>query len=573
MNKSPEMSHEQVNDVPVIMHTVTSVLGLDGLLDDLVPRHGNRTGLSIGKTMAGWLTHILSECNHFMSPVQDWANHLTHTLSMLLGQAVQAGDFTDDRLAEVAYTLSFDAVWHELERGVTRRAVRVYELPTERVRLDTTTAKVYGGDAASVLFQRGHSKDHRPDLRQFKVMLAALDPLGLLVGADVLAGQTADDSLYVPMMMRIRETLKPAGLLFVGDCKMGALSTRAYAQATGNTYLMPLAQVGRVPAELAGWVERALSKQVKLKRWRDGENHVAAEGYEVARSVTGQPPELTDLPEVTWTERVLIVRSLSFAKAARRGLRERLDHARAELLALTPPPGRGRRSFTEQAPLQEAAQAILDRHNMVGLLTFSLVCHAERRDVRAYGNRPARTEERIHYTLTVQSQPQAIRDHERTLGWRAYVTNAAPEQLSFEQAVQAYRDEWLIERDCARLKGRILSLAPLWVSREDHAIGLTRLLTLAARVLALVEYDVRRKLKARGHSLAGLYPGQPTRVTDQPTTERLLKAFDRIALVVIRAGRKVQQLLTPLNDLQRAILDLLDYPSDLYERLVDNSAY
>ena len=42
MNKSPEMSHELVNDVPVITHTITSVLGLDGLLDDLVPRHGNR---------------------------------------------------------------------------------------------------------------------------------------------------------------------------------------------------------------------------------------------------------------------------------------------------------------------------------------------------------------------------------------------------------------------------------------------------------------------------------------------------------------------------------------------------
>jgi transposase len=573
MNKSPEMSHELVNDVPVIMRTITSVLGLADLLDDGVPRHGNRAGLSIGKTMAGWLTHILSECNHFMSPVQDWANHLTHTLSSLLGQAIQPTDFTDDRLAEVAYTLSFDEVWHGLERSVTRRAIRVYELPMERVRLDTTTGKVYGGDETSVLFQRGHSKDHRPDLRQFKVMLAALDPLGLLVGADVVAGQTADDTLYVPMMRRMRETLKPAGLLFVGDCKMGALSTRAYVQATGNTYLMPLAQVGRVPADLAGWVERALSKQVQLKRWRDDEHRVAAEGYEVTRSITGQPPESTDWPEVTWTERVLIVRSRSFAQAARRGLRERLDHARADLLALTPPPGRGRHSFTEEAPLQAAAQAILERHDVVGLLTFSLERHEERRAVRAYGNRPARTEARVHYTLTVQRQTQAIRDYERTLGWRVYVTNATPEQLSFEQAVQAYRDEWLIERDCARLKGRILSLAPLWVSREDHAIGLTRLLTLAARVLALVEYDVRRKLKAKGQSLAGLYPGQPTRVTDQPTTERLLKAFDRIALVVIRSGRQVQRLLTPLNDLQRAILDLLGYPIDLYERLVDDSAY
>jgi hypothetical protein len=71
MNNSPEMDHEQVNDVPVLMHTLITVLGLDALLDEGVPRHGNRQGTSLGETMVTWLTHILSECNHFMSPVQD----------------------------------------------------------------------------------------------------------------------------------------------------------------------------------------------------------------------------------------------------------------------------------------------------------------------------------------------------------------------------------------------------------------------------------------------------------------------------------------------------------------------
>jgi len=110
-------------------------------------------------------------------------------------------------------------VWEPLERQITQRMVRVYELPTERVRLDTTTAKVYGGSDLSVLFQRGHSKDHRPDLRQLKVMLASLDPLGVLVGADVVPGNTADDGLYVPMIARLRSTLPPKGLLYIGDCK------------------------------------------------------------------------------------------------------------------------------------------------------------------------------------------------------------------------------------------------------------------------------------------------------------------------------------------------------------------
>jgi hypothetical protein len=74
MSKSPEMSHEQVNDRPALIHTMTSVLGYDRLLDKQCERHGNRQGLSIGKVTVTWLTHILSECNHNMSHVQDWAN-------------------------------------------------------------------------------------------------------------------------------------------------------------------------------------------------------------------------------------------------------------------------------------------------------------------------------------------------------------------------------------------------------------------------------------------------------------------------------------------------------------------
>ena len=42
----------------------------------------------------------------------------------------------------------------------------------------------------------GHSKDHRPDLPQVKVMQAILDPLAMPLVTDVVAGGRADDPLY-----------------------------------------------------------------------------------------------------------------------------------------------------------------------------------------------------------------------------------------------------------------------------------------------------------------------------------------------------------------------------------------
>ena len=102
-------------------------------------------------------------------------------------------------------------------------------------------------------------------------------------------------------------------------------------------------------------------------------------------------------------------------------------------------------------------------------------------------------------------------------------------------------------------------------------MGLTRLLTLAARVLALVEYEVRQQLKTQKQTVSGLFPGQATRETALPTTERLLKAFDNIALIVIHKGDRVERHLTTLSALQKTILRLLKCPVGWYQQLEQDS--
>ncbi len=560
----PQITHEQVDDIPILMHVLRQQLGFDQLLDEIVPRHGNWLGLSLGQVTVTWLTHILSECSHFMSHVQDWANARSETLSQLLGQPLREADLTDDRLAEVIRTLSLDAVWHPLEAQVDQRMIRVYHLPLERVRLDSTTASIDGQQPLSVLFRRGYSKDHRPDLPQLKVMLAALDPLGALLAADVVPGNAADDGLYVPIVQRLLEGVAPPGVLFIGDCKMSALATRAYIQDRESFYLTPLAKVGEIPDQLREWIAQATRGQVRLTPLWAEDGSAWGEGYELTRTQRSPSP---DGRWKAWPERVLIVRSAQFAAAAQHGFRQRLQRAQVALAALTPPRGRGQRQFTNATTLRTTVQEVLARYQVADFLTVRLKPEVARRSVRAYGAHPPRVEERRRYVVVVKRKDKAIEAHEHTLGWRAYVTNAPRRQLPLEVAVQVYRDQWLVERNCARLKGRPLSLSPLWVTRDDHAIGLTRLLTLAARLLAVVEYAARRKLQATHRELTGLYPGQPTRSTAQPTTERLLKAFDQIALVTIRTGRRVQRYLTPLTHLQKEILRLLDSPAKLYQQL------
>src|SRR5260370_1863304 len=144
--------------------------------------------------------------------------------------------------------------------------------------------------------------------------------------------------------------------------------------------------------------------------------------------------------------------------------------------------------------------------------------------------------------------------------------------LSLVQAVEAYRDEYLVEHNFGRLKGHPLSLSPMYVERDDHATGLVRLLSIALRVLTLMEFVVRRQLDQEGAALAGLYAGNPKRATTHPTTDRLLEAFQEITLTLVIEPHQTRRHLTALSALQQRVLALLSFTPTMYTKLVGDSS-
>ena len=167
--------------------------------------------------------------------------------------------------------------------------------------------------------------------------------------------------------------------------------------------------------------------------------------------------------------------------------------------------------------------------------------------------------------VRVERNLSAYQDAVKLLGWRVYVTSDL--QLSLQEAVCAYREQYLVERSIGRLKGHPLGLTPVYLQSEERVKGLIRLLSLALRVLCLVEFTVRQSLEEEGEMLAGLYPGNPKRATTRPTTELLLRAFRGITLTVVSIDGKVCRLLSSLSELQKRILNLLRVPHSIYSVL------
>lgn len=570
MPKNTAVTSERVDDIPLLIAQMRH-MQLDSLLDKHFRPHGNWGGLTPGQLSVLWLTYILSEGDHRLNQLESWLEDHRLTVGSCLAPQTRREDASDDHLAHLLDLLSEDAHWASFEQDCTPTLLRTYALTPRFHRIDSTSASGYGQVTPDGLFQFGHSKDHRPDLPQVKIKLTTLDPLGLPIVTQIVPGHHSDDPLYVPAIRQAQACLPTRGLTHIGDSKMGALDTRAYVHHSGDYYLMPLGLV-QMPAEAIDarlapvWRKKQPLASIYSSRDPEGHRKKLAVGFEWRETIQAT---VADTP-LTWTERRLLVQSLSYAVAQEKSLRARLAETQQALLALNQR-GRGRRSYPELAPLQAAAEALLKQHEMTELLQVTYHAQTTERTRRAYGQRPADTTTTTDYQLQVKVLAQPLAHAIRRLGWRVYATNQAARELPLAQAVLAYRQQYLEERGFGRLKGRALMLAPMYLTSDQRVVGLIRLLSLGLRVLTLVEFEVRRSLQQAKDELMGLYAGQPKRATARPTTEQILHAFKGITLVMWRSGATQESHLTPLTPVQKRILKLLKFPATLYARLERNS--
>jgi transposase len=569
MNTPASMLHERLDDVPLLIG-LAQKLRLPELLDRHLGRHGNHHGLSNGTLAAGWIAFILSRGNHTKVHVEEWSQGLPHTLSHLFGQPLRPAEFSDDRLGILLRRFQELDDWHALETDLWHGTCEVYELPLERVRLDSTTTCGYHTLTREGLMQLGHSKDHRPDLPQLKIMAAAAEPSGHLIASDLYPGQTADDPLYLPMTRRVRSLLGRTGLLYVGDCKMAALATRAELAAEGDYYLMPLPMTGDTQKRFAGWLDQLLSGRARAQELKQ-DQECLGHGWEFTRLLAAE----VGGKAATWRERVQLLHSPALAQRQQSNLEERLRRAEQAVRALTPPVGPGKKQCREEAPLRSAVTAILERCDVTDLLrvTWDRQEHHQSKYVgagRGGAKRATRTEVQVRYHITaVHRESAAIEARRQRLGWRVQVTNAPKKRLSLLASVLSYRSGWCLERDFHLLKDRPLGLRPLYVKSDAQIGGLVRLMTLALRLLSVVELQGRRGVVATEEKAKGYYSGQPGRRTDRPSGQRILETVTRQRLTLFGsetlAGTEWQ--LPPLPEIVKQILGFLGLCETLYTSL------
>ncbi|MBA3789601.1 IS1634 family transposase [Patescibacteria group bacterium] len=558
-----EISSERVDDIPVIVEWLKQMEIAKWIDQKLSQPHGNRKGLSYGQLSVLLLTYMMTQADHRLCAAEAWVKSHRQSLELTTGWLIREKDVTDDRLARVVEEFGKqEEACRQIEVKLGQHLIRAYELPTEVARADTTSFSVQhqqGEADQQSLLRHGYSKDKRPDLLQYRQLLATLDPAGIPLVSATLPGNGADDPLYWPTWQRMTQVIGHKHFVFLADCKAAAISTRAQIASKGGVYCFPVPMSGQHPLWLKQWVldPPSPSREIRLSK-PDADETAVGKGFDVELGQFWFNPHTQKW--VRWHERYLVVYSPSLATAQIRGQQQRLEQAQTALEKLAANPGK------ELEQLNLKLEAILNRHRVREFFSVTLTSEVRSQNRYVGRGRPTAnsvTEEVTQSQLCLQLErnTNAIEEAKQLAGWRLYVTNAPISQLSLPQAVIYYRDEWLVERGFHRFKRGRLPALPIYFQNQHRIAGLMFLLTLALRAFTLIEFVVRQALQRTQQSLAGLYQGNPKRATERPSTEQLLKAFDNLTLYFLP---DLNRFMTPLSDLQKQILALMQLPESLY---------
>jgi len=557
----------------VVIHWLFQ-MRIEQLIDQELPApHGNRQGLSYGQLAVVLLSYIISQADHRLCAVESWVNQHHQSLELATGWKIGNKDATDDRLADLLSALgsSQHQAMETIETFLGQHLIRAYSLPTDTARSDTTSFSVYhqptekqpeGETTSASLLHFGYSKDRRPDLLQYRQMLATLDPLGMPLVSATLAGNGADDPIYLPTWKRLAKIIGHSDFLFLADSKASSWSNRGQIDREGGIYCFPVAMTGHRPKLLQDWVVAPPTpvQDIYLPTQEQAEIPVA-EGFEIPLGSLWLDPNSQQWHR--WSERWLAIRSHALAARQIKRLEQRLQKAEKALTQLASKPG------TDAQSLQEKVDRLLESDRLKKYLLVKI--NKQIRYPKVYCTRGRPNQEssfrrlrQTTLTLTYQRQEAALAEFHALAGWRLYVTNAPEQRLSLSESVFYYRQQWQPERGFHLFKRGCLPALPIYFQDEDRIQGLMFLLTIALRAFTLIEFVVRRHLAEQQTSLAGLYDGNPQRTTNRPTAERLLTAFCGITLYFHR-DRSTE--ITPLNCVQQQILNLMGIPESIYEAL------
>src|SRR5674476_826215 len=158
----------------------------------------------------------------------------------------EVGAINDDRVARALDAL-FDADRASLLTSVMLRAIKEFSVDTSQLHNDSTSISVHGAyhDAdgtaragkATPVITHGHSKDHRPDLKQLVWILTVSADGAVPIAYRLADGNTVDDPTHIPTWHGLVALLGRVDFLYVADSKLCSRQAMGHIAGRGGRFV------------------------------------------------------------------------------------------------------------------------------------------------------------------------------------------------------------------------------------------------------------------------------------------------------------------------------------------------
>lgn len=551
---------ERLGPLPLIT-AILDRAGLPAILEAALPLTG-REALPPARALGVLLRSILVE----REPIYRHQETLARFSAAAFGvTAAEAQALRDDQLGRALDRL-FAADRGALLTAIVVRACRAFAVTCTELHNDSTTITFTGQYRAAHgrrLFGRrapwityGHSKDHRPDLKQLLWILTTTADGGIPVQFRCADGHTSDATTHIETWDTLRQLTGRAGFLYVADSKFCTRDTMAYVDRQRGRFVTVLPRTRR---EDAAFRERL---QTNTPVWEEVWNRPHPRRRRGPRDIWRVCRD--PIPSVEGWPIIWVWSSLGAVHQAQ-ARHERLARADQDLTVLQRKLQGPKPRWRSPAQLKTQVQTLLQRLDVARFLDVQIGVEPEHRYVQAQRGRPGpetryRRLTRVRLRMTWTLNEAAIAYAQKSDGMYPLLTN--DRQLTPKAVLEAHKRQPALEKRFEQLKTEH-EIAPVCLKNEGRIAAFFCVYFLALLVQALIEREVRRAMQREGLRDLALYPEQ--RSSRRPTATQIFRLFNAVERHAVVAGDTTLRVFEPeLTDLQRQVLRLLGISDGVY---------
>ncbi len=560
---SPEpfaLSSKRLGALPIVNHFLDR-MGLPALLERYVPSDDPRLLLAPATAVRVVVANLLLGRSPLYA-LGEWALPFDPALLDMSTEDVAA--LNDDRAGRALERL-FDTDRTSLLTELMLAVISEFTVDTSELHNDSTSISVHGvypnadgaprGGKDTPVITCGHSKDHRPDLKQLVWILTVAADGSVPIAYRLADGNTNDDPTHVPTWDGLVTLLGRTDFLYVADSKLCTRDAMSHIHGRGGRFVTVLPRTRSEDGWFRKWAQTHTPTWTEASR-RPGKR--LGDPDRVYSTFTSPLPS-SEGHRIIW---VLSSAKTAIDAAARQG---RIEAGAAAIDALAIRLAGPKTRLKTRVAIEEAAADALKATGATRWINLTITETLEEDFRQERRGRPGadtryRKTTRTRHHISWETNTETIGYDAVTDGMFPLISN--DRQLDDAEVLTAYRYQPNLERRHHLLKST-QQADPLLLHNPARIEALFCCHYLALLTGALIEREIRTAMATAGTSHIPLYP--ELRACTAPSAARILELFSDLTRHELRHDDQIVQTFHPeLSPLQDQVLELLQIPATNY---------